>query len=101
MNDVRANTDLAALSFEEILERLDQVVTRLEQGDAPLELALSIFEQGVALSREGNQRLDDAERRIEELMGDGTTTSFSPAEEGEGASRNDPRLSNKEPCRDE
>jgi exodeoxyribonuclease VII small subunit len=58
-----------SLSFEQILERLERVVTALEQGDAPLEQALSTFEQGVALARLGSRRLDEAERRIEALLG--------------------------------
>jgi exodeoxyribonuclease VII small subunit len=56
------------LSFEQILEQLETVVSSLESGDAPLEQALSTFERGVALSRLGARRLDEAERRIEVLM---------------------------------
>ena len=59
-----------ALSFEQILERLEGVVASLEQGDAPLEQALSTFERGIALARLGSRRLDDAERRIEALLGE-------------------------------
>jgi exodeoxyribonuclease VII small subunit len=60
----------AALSFEQILEKLEAVVDSLEQGDRPLEEALSTFERGVALARAGAHRLDEAERRIEVLLGD-------------------------------
>lgn len=56
------------LSFEQILAQLSQVVERLEAGEIPLEQALSTFEQGVALSRLGAKRLDEAERRIEILL---------------------------------
>jgi exodeoxyribonuclease VII small subunit len=58
------------LPFEVILERLEGVVEALEQGDAPLEDALSTFERGVALARLGAARLDEAERRIEVLLSD-------------------------------
>jgi exodeoxyribonuclease VII small subunit len=58
------------LSFEQILERLDAVVEVLEQGDTPLEQALSSFERGVVLARLGTRRLDEAERRIEILLSD-------------------------------
>ena len=75
--------NLEQLAFEDILARLEKVVSRLEAGDAPLEDALAIFEQGVALSRAGNQRLDDAERRIEELLDDGATAPL--AQEADGA----------------
>ena len=56
------------LSFETLLDRLQQVVERLEQGDTPLEEALATYEQGVRLSRLAARRLDEAERRIEVLM---------------------------------
>jgi len=57
-----------ALSFEQIVEQLSQVVTQLEDGALPLEQALAAFERGVALSRLGSKRLDEAERRIEVLV---------------------------------
>ena len=56
------------LSFEEILSRLDGVVKELEKGDTPLEKSLSVFEEGIRLSRLGSHRLDEAERRIEILL---------------------------------
>jgi exodeoxyribonuclease VII small subunit len=65
---VREDTD--ALSFEQILERLAVVVEQLEDGEIPLEQALATFEQGIALSRVGQKRLDEAERRIELLLSD-------------------------------
>lgn len=74
-----ASEDLSTLSFEQILDRLSDVVEQLESGEAPLEQSLSIFEQGVTLSRLGGRRLDDAERRIEVLLnhkGEVTTEPF-------------------------
>lgn len=64
-----ANED-EALSFEQILERLEGVVESLEQGDTPLEQALAAFERGVSLARLGSRRLDEAERRVEMLLSD-------------------------------
>ena len=61
-------SDEEALSFEQILERLEGVVETLEQGDTPLEQALSAFERGVSLARQGSRRLDEAERRVELLL---------------------------------
>ncbi len=47
----------------------------MERGDLPLEQSLDLFEQGVKLSRECQERLNEAERRIEVLLrgGDGAT----------------------------
>jgi exodeoxyribonuclease VII small subunit len=72
---------LEGLSFEQLLERLEGVVDALEQGDAPLEEALSTFERGVLLSRLGAQRLDEAEQRVELLLRNGRTRPLDPAED--------------------
>ncbi|MEO5334327.1 MAG: exodeoxyribonuclease VII small subunit [Magnetococcus sp. YQC-5] len=60
---------MKSLDFERSLSRLEEVVTRLEQGEMPLEEGLAAFEEGMTLSRQCQQRLDAAEKRIEELMG--------------------------------
>ena len=57
-------------SFESSLEELERIVRELEQGELPLERSLELFEQGVKLSRECQDRLNQAERRIETLMRD-------------------------------
>lgn len=67
--------------FEEILTRLSTVVEQLEGGELPLERSLALFEEGVRLSRQGSARLDQAERRIEKLLGDnGETTAWKAAD---------------------
>lgn len=82
-----ADDDLQALSFEKILERLSVVVEQLEDGEIPLEQALLTFEQGIALSRVGQKRLDEAERRIEVLLSDENTVTTRPL--GEETSPNE------------
>jgi exodeoxyribonuclease VII small subunit len=59
----------AERSFEQALAELEQRVKQLDGGDLPLEQALSLFEEGVALVQECHDRLDSAERRIVELTG--------------------------------
>jgi exodeoxyribonuclease VII small subunit len=56
-------------SFEEATRRLAQIVAELEGGDLPLDRSLALFEEGVRLARGADERLDRAERRIEELLG--------------------------------
>ena len=74
-------------TFETSLEELERIVRELEQGELTLEKSLELFEQGVKLSRECQDRLSQAERRIEILMRDnqGRTTvrPFDP--EGEAS----------------
>jgi len=57
-------------TFETSLEALEQIVRQLEDGDLPLEKSLELFEQGIRLSRECQERLGQAERRIEILLRD-------------------------------
>ena len=57
-------------SFEASLQELEKIVRRLEDGDLPLEESLKLFEDGVRLSRECQERLNQAERRIEILLQD-------------------------------
>ena len=57
-------------NFESSLDALEKIVRELEDGDLPLEKSLELFEQGVRLSRECQERLNQAERRIEILLRD-------------------------------
>lgn len=61
---------MAEKKFEAALERLEEIVKQLEQGDLPLEQSLKLFEEGIRLSRICNRRLEDAERRVEILLKD-------------------------------
>ena len=57
-------------TFEAALQKLEKIVGRLEDGEMPLEESLQLFEDGVKLSRECQERLNRAERRIEVLLRD-------------------------------
>ena len=57
-------------SFESSLEALEHIVRQLEGGDLPLEKSLELFEDGIRLSRQCQERLSQAERRIEVLLRD-------------------------------
>lgn len=69
-------------TFESSLEELERIVRELEQGELTLEKSLELFEQGVKLSRDCQERLGQAERRIEILMRDNqgraTVSPFDP-----------------------
>jgi exodeoxyribonuclease VII small subunit len=56
--------------FEAALQRLDEIVKRLEKGDLPLEESLVLYEEGIRLSRICHAKLEEAEGRIETLMKD-------------------------------
>ncbi|MCG6946082.1 MAG: exodeoxyribonuclease VII small subunit [Deltaproteobacteria bacterium] len=71
--------------FEEALQKLEAIVTQMEEGDLPLEETLKAFEEGVRLARYCASKLDEAERKVEKLMRDQAgklqATSFSEEED--------------------
>lgn len=56
-------------TFESTLQRLAEIVEQLEGGELPLEQSVKLFEEGIRLSRTSQAILNDAERRVEELLG--------------------------------
>ncbi len=54
--------------FEDALSKLENIVSKLEDGEIPLEDSLKLFEEGIRLSRLCNQKLDEAEKKVEILL---------------------------------
>ncbi|WP_139994519.1 exodeoxyribonuclease VII small subunit [Paenibacillus paridis] len=63
-----AATNNSELTFEEAMERLDSIVSRLENGDVPLETAIELFQEGMILSKLCGGKLEQVERKIEVLI---------------------------------
>ena len=61
-------------NFEMALKRLEEIATALENGNAQLETALSLFEEGVGLIKECNAKLDAAEQKVKLLVNNGNGT---------------------------
>lgn len=57
------------MDFEKKLNRLEEIVAKMEGGDIPLEDSLKLFEEGVKLSRTCQTELDEAEQKVELLLG--------------------------------
>ena len=55
------------LTFEEALARLEETVRLLESGNVPLDDSLALFEEGIALVRLCNGKLDTAEQKVVKL----------------------------------
>ena len=73
------------MDFEKKLGRLEEIVQKMEKGDLALEESLKLFEEGVKLSRECHQRLNEAESKVKLLMsvgadGQPVCTDFTPEE---------------------
>lgn len=73
------------MDFEKKLSRLEEIVNKMEKGELALEESLTLFEEGVKLSRECHQKLNDAEAKVKLLVsmdqnGKATTTNFASDE---------------------
>lgn len=56
-----------AMTFEQSLERLEEIVKHLEKGDLPLSDSLSLYEEGTALIAACSKQLDEAEQTVVKL----------------------------------
>jgi exodeoxyribonuclease VII small subunit len=76
-------TDIAALSFEDALRALEDVVRKLESGDVPLDDSITLYERGEALRKHCQARLDAAQARIERIVAgpDGNAVGTQPFDE--------------------
>lgn len=61
-------TKKKTVDFEKALSELDRLVTTMESGEMSLEESLKSFEQGVKLTRECQQALQEAEQKVELLL---------------------------------
>ncbi len=79
-------TDISALSFEDALRGLEDVVRRLESGEVPLDDSITLYERGEALRKHCQTRLDAAQARIERIVSgpDGVATGTQPFDDAAG-----------------
>lgn len=78
MEDTAA--DITALSFEDALRALEDVVRKLESGEVALDATITLYERGEALRKHCQGRLDAAQARIEKIVAgsDGQAISTQP-----------------------
>ena len=82
---VAAMTDASALpadlSFEDALQRLEQIVQKLESGQVPLEESIALYEEGARLKAHCETRLRAAQLRVEKIVvgPDGQPRGVEPA----------------------
>ncbi|KGP91914.1 exodeoxyribonuclease VII small subunit [Pontibacillus chungwhensis BH030062] len=70
------------MSFEEAMKQLEQIVEKLEEGDVPLEQAITYYQDGMKLSKVCNDKLNNVEKQMQQIMNDqGEFESFSVEEE--------------------
>jgi len=79
--------EIAALSFEDALSALEDIVRKLESGEVPLDESIDLYERGEALRKHCQARLDAAQARIEKIVTgpDGAAAGTRPFDpEGNG-----------------
>ena len=71
--------EVASLNFETALKQLEEIVTKLERGDVPLEESIAIYERGEALKQRCEALLKQAEERVEKIRtADGKAVGTEP-----------------------
>ncbi|MBI4829824.1 MAG: exodeoxyribonuclease VII small subunit [Nitrospinae bacterium] len=73
-------------SFEASLKRLEDIVNKLEEGELDLDKSIALFEEGVAVTKRLQKKLEEAERKIEKLTraSGGELTAAPMEDEGGG-----------------
>jgi exodeoxyribonuclease VII small subunit len=80
--DDKNTADVAALTFEQALKQLEDIVQRLEKGQVDLEDSIAIYERGTALKAHCEAKLRDAEARIEKIViGPGGVPKTAPLDQ--------------------
>lgn len=65
-------------TFEENMQRLEQIVRAMERGDVPLEESMKLFQEGTELIKNCGKLLDEAELKVKKIS---VSTDGSPVEE--------------------
>ena len=70
-------TPIKDMSFEEALKELENIVAKLERGDAPLEESITIYQRGAELKAHCEGKLKDAQMKVEKIVlaPDGTAST--------------------------
>ena len=71
---IEIDEDIRAMSFEEALSALENIVDRLETGDVALEESIEIYQRGSQLRAFCEEELKSAQARIEKITGAGAGT---------------------------
>ena len=73
---------LEAMSFEAALNELEQLVARLESGQASLEDSITLYERGAKLKAHCDARLKSAQMRVDQIVETPTGVTLEPARLG-------------------
>jgi exodeoxyribonuclease VII small subunit len=77
-----SETPVAEMSFEQAMQELESVVTRLERGDVALEDSIKLYERGAELKKRCEDKLKEAEEKVAAITldGNGQPNGLKPVE---------------------
>lgn len=77
-----ADKPVSEMSFEEAMRELEEVVGKLERGDAALEESITLYERGAELKKRCETKLKEAEEKVAAITldRDGTPTGTAPVD---------------------
>lgn len=70
------------IMFNDAMQKLEEIVRQLEQGDVPLEEALTLYQKGMELSKLCHDKLQNAEEQLVTMMKDGKETLIEIEKDG-------------------
>jgi exodeoxyribonuclease VII small subunit len=80
MSEPTIPDDIGAMSFEDALAELEQIVRRLEGGQVRLDDAIQCYERGALLKRHCEKKLSEAQQRVDRIViGADGSVSAEPA----------------------
>jgi exodeoxyribonuclease VII small subunit len=63
-----ASAKQSGVNFEKTLDKLGNIVNKMENGDLSLEQSLNLFEEGITLTRDCHTALKNAEQKVQILI---------------------------------
>lgn len=79
---MKVSEETKTVTFEEAMDQLETIVEKLEEGDVPLEEALTIYKKGMELSKLCHDKLKNVEEQLTEILtADGHKETFAISEE--------------------
>lgn len=80
MSGEKQAADISAMSFEDALAELEEIVRRLEKGDAKLDDAIASYERGALLKKHCERKLQEAKAKVEKItLGSDGSVKTEPA----------------------
>lgn len=82
MSETKSKEQIEAMSFEDAMGALENVVRQLEDGNVPLEASIALYEYGANLRAHCEKRLAVAEEKVTQITqgADGSATGAKPVE---------------------